>query len=728
MRTQQHGSQHSGGPRELHGSKGNKIPRNLVATANKRPPPEGEVVASSLQPQEPPSNGQLGFLNTHVRALLAERRPSGADTAMREACLQELQAVVRKAGPGWSLELFGSLASNFGTSSSDVDVTCVQPDQPWQAHAAARFLKESIVPLIQEHPRLTVSEEVFSAKVPILRLCFDGQLDIDLSCQNTYAVRNTRYLRAYANIDQRVQELGVAVKLWAKAVGLCGAAQGNLSSYAFTLLVIYFMQVHPDVLLPCLPTYAFEEGMAGESDSRVRELSCSWNRSLSLAELLGRFFWFYTRAFTWGQEVVSPRLGRRLSATDQQFRQLRGRYASRLQVEDPFRLERNLHHVLGEMEEARLKEALEQALCAILRGQVPVGLRCQRCPPAEEPASPPSTAVTVSKAAADRDGSPQDSSAGSTASGEETKDGTSPAGSFSRGSSQPSDEDVAAVQPARWKRRSSSSLVASEQEAPGPDGWPGARAPGKAGGERAQDERREEDEEDMRAEEPYELDEGTPHSRVTPAARRGVWEAPTHPEAPPPGGQERRHNPVPAAGAVTAEARPDRCARPAAGSSVRAPLGRGRQPREHHRGPGLQTTHRQRRLWRAGEMEPAIREHSRDHGACGDAGGNVEDDAPRSHSALAIPRTATSTGRRSHHNRWVAEAGAAGRGIAAEDAKQCAHVQERQPVCLTVQDFEDKMGRAAGPPSAASPIRAFAAPSTNKIASRVSKACLARAS
>jgi terminal uridylyltransferase len=76
------------------------------------------------------------------------------------------------------------------------------------------------------------------AKVPILMLQKDG-LDIDLSCYNLLPLLNTRLLRSYTLLNPRPSVVVVAVKRWAKAHRIAKARDGFISSYAWTLMVIY---------------------------------------------------------------------------------------------------------------------------------------------------------------------------------------------------------------------------------------------------------------------------------------------------------------------------------------------------------------------------------------------------------------------------------------------------------------------------------------------------------
>jgi hypothetical protein len=311
-----------------------------------------------------------------MEARLQECAVSDENAACADRCFQELQAVVVELGPRWRLEVFGSVASGFRTSASDMDATCVQApseDGKEEGPVAQSILQERLSPLLRQHGQFQVIEEIVNAKVPILRLRFENHLDIDLSCQNTAALLNTRLLCAYANLHPRVRDLGIAVKLWAKAARVCGAAQGNLSSYSFTLLVIYFMQVHHEVNLPCLPTLLFEED-AAVAEAEVNRIRSSWSCPHSLADLFFRFIGFYSLFFDWGREVVSARVGKRTYSRDPTFHRLRGRHVPRLHIEDPYALERNLHCVLGEAEEVQLREAFQSAWIAMISGATPVGL------------------------------------------------------------------------------------------------------------------------------------------------------------------------------------------------------------------------------------------------------------------------------------------------------------------------------------------------------------------
>eukprot|EP00930_Biecheleria_cincta_P046400 TRINITY_DN3199_c0_g2_i1.p1 TRINITY_DN3199_c0_g2~~TRINITY_DN3199_c0_g2_i1.p1 ORF type:complete len:527 (+),score=86.92 TRINITY_DN3199_c0_g2_i1:39-1583(+) len=319
----------------------------------------------------------------NLKARLNEYETTAEGRDRMNRCMAELQEAVKTLGSEWCVSSFGSAANGFVTKASDLDVTCYEEPQDDRSQddrkcqelkQSAGILGERLAPLLRKHPQFTVGEEILSARIPILKLCFEGCLEVDLSCNNTGPLHNTRLLKAYAGLDDRVRQLGVIVKLWAKENHVCGAFQSYLSSYSLTLMVLYFMQVHPKVRLPMLPVATFRYGSEADAEQRIQAARAAFKCSLSLGELLVRFFQFYSQEFYWGSEVVSVRLGSRLDVGQPFFSQLKARNTNRLHVEDPVDLTRNLNCVLGESQEMRLQTLIEEAFACLNEGKtLPMG-------------------------------------------------------------------------------------------------------------------------------------------------------------------------------------------------------------------------------------------------------------------------------------------------------------------------------------------------------------------
>ncbi|CAJ1351184.1 unnamed protein product [Effrenium voratum] len=305
------------------------------------------------QARQPPNS----WIEQEVRARLAEYEMTPEVTDRMYRCIEVLsQEVAQDMGPTWRVRPFGSVANGYGTKFSDLDATCYavreeNEEEEEQKQPASEILGERLAPLLREHPQFTMAQEVLHARVPILKLCFEGKLEVDLSCHNTLPLQNTKLLKAYSSLDKRVRDLVITVKLWAKANEVCGASQSHLSSYALTLMAIYFMQVHPKIKLPMLPVAVFKENGA-DAEQKVAAARSSWTCALSLGQMVLRFFQFYSQEFSWGHEVVSVRHGfYRLDTSEQFVQKLKGRNFQRLHVEDPVDETRNLNCVLGEVQE-----------------------------------------------------------------------------------------------------------------------------------------------------------------------------------------------------------------------------------------------------------------------------------------------------------------------------------------------------------------------------------------
>jgi DNA polymerase sigma len=320
--------------------------------------------------------------------LLKEVETTKKDISIMQACLKELDALVKKLGPNWNVRPFGSAANGFCTRFSDLDVTCYQ--SPPKKELSANECIALLHPFLKEHGSFEVHEIISTARIPILKTRFDGKLDVDLSFQNTEPLPNTQLMRAYARLSPTIRQLGILVKLWANAEGVCGAQDGHLSSYSLTIMVLYCLQVDQYVKMPCFPTWEF----TGHKRLPDCTNNVKWVCELPLASLLYRFFDFYASRHCWGYEVVSPRVGQRLYAGDATFQALQGRDSNMMiHIEDPFLSTRNLNCVLGQAQQRLLYEKLASAHADLQHGKVPVGFlmalqKCTRTNPKKELEAP----------------------------------------------------------------------------------------------------------------------------------------------------------------------------------------------------------------------------------------------------------------------------------------------------------------------------------------------------
>ena len=80
----------------------------------------------------------------------------------------------------------------------------------------------------------------------------DWWVQVDITVNNILAIVNTKLLRDYAAIDDRLLQLVFVVKLWAKRRQVNDSYRGTLSSYCYVLMCIHLLQQRSPPVLPCL--------------------------------------------------------------------------------------------------------------------------------------------------------------------------------------------------------------------------------------------------------------------------------------------------------------------------------------------------------------------------------------------------------------------------------------------------------------------------------------------
>ncbi|CAK0893134.1 unnamed protein product [Prorocentrum cordatum] len=234
------------------------------------------------------------------------------------------------------------------------------------------------------------------ARRPLVTLADKGgELDeIDVSINNRLPLYNSRLLKAYSSLDDRVRPLVLLVKDWAKRMRVCGANEGNLSSYTWTIMVVYFLQLAG--VLPSLQALAdspntvqdvdywghpceFNTGFVRAEDYKQereraaarQEAGGSGGEHFTLGHLLFGFFHFFCHEYRWGDEsrqseVVSIRCADRRRADPWFLLCGKVHPEPNLHVEDPIE-QRDLNIVLRRERLAQLRAELDRA-AALLAG------------------------------------------------------------------------------------------------------------------------------------------------------------------------------------------------------------------------------------------------------------------------------------------------------------------------------------------------------------------------
>lgn len=275
--------------------------------------------------------------------------PDDVELKVREHILQDFESFLRCQVPGAKLVLFGSSKNGFGFKQSDLDICMTLEGHDTAAGLDSIAIIESLAKALRKHYGLRNILPITTAKVPIVKFYHTKTgLEGDISLYNTLALHNTQLLASYAAIDARVKILCYVMKVFSKVCDIGDASRGSLSSYAYTLMVLFFLQQRSPPVIPVLQEiYDGEQKPAVPVDGwdvyffqDLKNLHRHWpeykkNRE-SVGELWLGLLQFYTETFDFKESVICIRRKEPLSTFKKQWT------SKHLAIEDPFDLSHNL--------------------------------------------------------------------------------------------------------------------------------------------------------------------------------------------------------------------------------------------------------------------------------------------------------------------------------------------------------------------------------------------------
>lgn len=246
--------------------------------------------------------------------------------AAKEDIRKLIERLIRIAEPESRLLAFGSTVNGLGLRYSDMDLCCLLDVKSSQMAPSA--LVQTLGELLKQETKFDV-KLLPNARIPIIKLCLSPSASLpfgiacDIGFENRLALENTRLLLSYASIDPtRVRAIVLFLKFWSKCRNINSPYNGTLSSYGYSLLVLYFLiHVKNPPVLPNL------QGMPPRQSSSLAnthindheawffdDIDClreSWTslNEQSIAELLIDLFRFYAREFPYADGVISIREG-----------------------------------------------------------------------------------------------------------------------------------------------------------------------------------------------------------------------------------------------------------------------------------------------------------------------------------------------------------------------------------------------------------------------------------
>ncbi|KAM4053082.1 terminal uridylyltransferase 7 isoform 1-T1 [Anomaloglossus baeobatrachus] len=275
--------------------------------------------------------------------------PTSLEDKAREHIRHDLEDFIRREFKGAKLNLFGSSKNGFGFKQSDLDICMTFEGLESAEELDSIKTIEELARHLKRHQGLRNILPITTAKVPIVKFYHARSgLEGDISLYNTLALHNTRLLASYAAIDSRVKYLCYIMKVFTKMCDIGDASRGSLSSYAYTLMVLYFLQQRNPPVIPvlqeiytndCKPEILVD-GWNVYFFSQLGDLAKHWpeygKNKESVGELWLGLLRFYTEDFDFKEHVISIRKKSLLTTFKKQWT------SKYIVIEDPFDLTHNL--------------------------------------------------------------------------------------------------------------------------------------------------------------------------------------------------------------------------------------------------------------------------------------------------------------------------------------------------------------------------------------------------
>lgn len=261
--------------------------------------------------------------------------PPKESAEIRADLLARLRKIISDEWKGAGIDVYGSAGNGLALRSADLDMSLHMPHEVAAAHGREQGVPDSpkiilarLAAIMKENDVVILSK-ILDARVPVIKMQDPvSKLQVDVCVNNTLAVRNTELLKAYVDLDERFRYVCILVKLWAKRRDLNDTYHGTLSSYAYTLLVIHYLQVIQPPVLPCLQKMVNGELVKKEediptemTDNGAQKLyNTYFDRTVTpetftsantqpVHELLMGFFKYYAYTFKYRTDLASIRLG-----------------------------------------------------------------------------------------------------------------------------------------------------------------------------------------------------------------------------------------------------------------------------------------------------------------------------------------------------------------------------------------------------------------------------------
>lgn len=227
---------------------------------------------------------------------------------------EDLLFSLRDNFPYCTINPFGSTVTGLCFKNSDVDVyisgICIGNNSVQYLYSIKDILNRSHI-----FGNIIV---IAHAKIPIVKCVHkETSISCDINLKNMLGVCNSRLIRYYISVNEKIKDMVLILKYWAKVHKITG--QNHLfTNYSLCMMVIFFLQQHPYNLpsVLCLQKYDYSYNPddywhGGFKEIHIYRSTIETFRKTPLLEMLKGFFNFYSN-FEYEKHIICPYLGKAL--------------------------------------------------------------------------------------------------------------------------------------------------------------------------------------------------------------------------------------------------------------------------------------------------------------------------------------------------------------------------------------------------------------------------------
>ncbi|KAG0274789.1 hypothetical protein BGZ95_009471, partial [Linnemannia exigua] len=289
-----------------------------------------------------------------------------------------------------------SYASGLGSESSDADL-CITTEH---FQHTASYNNVRTVAQVLRRGGMTQVQPITNARVPIVKFVDPTtKTNCDVNTNHVLGIHNSELIRCYTMIDDRVRPFLYSLKALVKKHGINDSSQAWLSSYAYVMMAIGFLQAQEPPVLPALqvqPESQMTElyvQMNHEGRGGRDVINCTFDRdpkryanfgaanTKTVGQLLIEFFEYYSRFYDYQTMEVNVRCGEGIRVREDISKAAarkngnpntkppqRGRGEKKLIVMDPFIRDRNVAGSCSGRHLVRVWSTFESLYLTLSRG------------------------------------------------------------------------------------------------------------------------------------------------------------------------------------------------------------------------------------------------------------------------------------------------------------------------------------------------------------------------